>query len=71
MIEYKISHNTTGSILVNQTNYTTFVIESVAPGVYLFTVLIVNVLGDGEEENIVITLLGCEHHLINDINIEL
>ena len=37
---YKISHNTTGSVLVNQTNYITFVVESGAPGVYLFTVLL-------------------------------
>ena len=54
--EYKISHNTTGSVLVNQTNYTTFVLENVTPGAYLFTVLAVNILGDGQGESTVITV---------------
>ena len=35
---------------MNQTNYTTFVVEGVSPGTYFFTVLAVNVMGDGKEE---------------------
>ena len=73
MKEYKIFHNTTGSVLLNQTNYTTFVLEHVTPGAYLFTVLAVNILGDGVEESTVITMPestvvimpGCKHLLIN------
>ena len=56
---YKISHNTTaGSTLINQTNYTTFVVDDVVPGVYLFTVVAVNALGDGEEESTSIIVSG-------------
>ena len=33
------------------TNDTKFVMESITPGVYFFTVLAVNVLGDGEGLN--------------------
>ena len=35
----------------NFTNDTKFVMEGIPPGVYFFTVLAVNVLGDGEEKN--------------------
>ena len=55
---YEISHNITGSVLVNQTTYTAFVFENVTPGAYLFTVLAVNILGDGVEESIVLIVSG-------------
>ena len=55
-------------MLVNQTNYTIFVVESAAPGVYLFTVLAVNILGKGEEESTVITVSGWKY-LSNEINV--
>ena len=47
---YKIIYNTTGSALITQTSETNFVINGVMPGVYFFTVLAVNVLGDGKED---------------------
>ena len=73
MKEYEIFHNTSGSMLVNQTNYTTFVLENVTPGAYLFTVLAVSILGDGVAESTVITMPestvitmpGCKYSLIN------
>ena len=45
----KILQNITGSVVVNETNDTNLAFERVVPGVYLFTVLAVNVLGDGDE----------------------
>ena len=63
---YKIFHNITSSVLVNQTNYTTLVFENVTPGTYLFTVLAVNILGEGPEESIVITVSGYKY-LFNGI----
>ena len=54
MIGYKITHNTTGSVLVNQTSYSLFPIVGVAPGVYFFSVQAVNVLGDGETESLMV-----------------
>ena len=67
---YRISHNTTGSVLVNQTTCTTFVIENAGPGVYVFTVLAVNILGDGEEESTVIIVTGWKY-LYNEISVTL
>ena len=37
-------------MLVNQTLDTTFTVNDVAPGIYLFTVLAVNILGDGDNK---------------------
>ena len=51
---YKISHNITGSVMVIFTSETKFVIENVAPGVYFFTVIAVNVLGNGKEESMLV-----------------
>ena len=58
VIGYNISHNTTGSIVFYQTNCTILVIDDVVPGVYLFTVLAVNVLGDGKATSITLTITG-------------
>ena len=55
MIGYEISYNTTGSALVTKTNKTAFAFEGVAPGVYVFTVLAINIIGDGEKESITVT----------------
>ena len=52
MTGYKVSHNATGSVLLSQTSYTTFVVESAVPGVYHFTVFAFNVLGNGKEANV-------------------
>ena len=41
--------------MVNNTTDNTFTIEGVAPGVYLFTVLAFNVLGNGSESSIAAT----------------
>ena len=40
--------------MVNFTSDTKFVIEGVAPGVHFFTVLAVNVFGEGKEDSIYI-----------------
>ena len=55
---YKILHNTTDSVVVNQTTDTNFTAENSEPGVYLFTVLAINILGDGVENPIVVTVTG-------------
>ena len=47
VIGYKISHNTSGSVLTNQTNETMFSIEGMYPRVYLFDICAFNILGDG------------------------
>ena len=52
MTGYKVTHNTTRSVLVNWTSNTTFTVESVGTGIYLFTVLAINVVGDGAEESV-------------------
>ena len=52
---YKISHNITGSVTVNQTNDTNFTAVGVAPGVYFFAVLAVNTFGNGKENTTFIT----------------
>ena len=44
-------------MLVNQTNYTAFVLKNVTPGTYLFTILAVNILGGGTEDGTSITVL--------------
>ena len=44
----KISHNTTGRVIEEQTNDTNFTIEGVTPGVYFFAVLAVNLLRKGK-----------------------
>ena len=51
---YKITHNTTGSVLVNKTSDTLFPFVGVAPGVYLFSVQAVNALGDGKAESLTV-----------------
>ena len=58
MTGYKILHNTTGSVVVNQTTDTNFTVENFEPGVYLFTVLAINILGNGVENPIVVTVTG-------------
>ena len=59
---YKIVHNITESVIVNQTTDTctcnTFRVDSLEPGVYLFTVLAVNALGDGAETSTLLTVTG-------------
>ena len=55
VIEHKIFHNDTGSIVETTTNDTKYIVEYMAPGVYLFTVLAYNVLGDGKESSIAVT----------------
>ena len=48
---YRISHNITGNNTVNQTSKTDFMFEGVVPGVYFFSVVAVNVLGEGSESS--------------------
>ena len=55
---YKISLNTTGSVTIKQTTDTNFIFDSLNPGVYFFFVLAVNLLGDGVETCIVLTVTG-------------
>ena len=56
VIGYKISHNVTGSEAIDQTNDTTFTVDNERPGVYLFSVLAVNVLGEGLKAEITTTV---------------
>ena len=46
---YRIFHNTTGNVMVNNTNDTKFTVEGVAPGVYIFAIVPVNAFGEGKE----------------------
>ena len=64
MTGYKISHNATGVVLVNGTNDTNFTIEHLSPGTYLFSVLAVNTLGEGEKSTI-LAEGQCKLSLIN------
>ena len=54
---YKISHDTTGSVMVEQTNDTNFTVEGVTPGVYSFAVLAVNSCRKGKEN--IGSITGC------------
>ena len=51
-----MSYNITGSVMVNLTIDNNVTVEGVTPGVYLFSVLAYNILGDGSESSI--TVLG-------------
>ena len=53
VLGYKISDNTTGHGLVNQTSDTVFFLCGLDPGVYFFFVWAFNVLGDGVKESVV------------------
>ena len=62
---YKISHNTTGSVMVDKTSDTNFTFGSLEPGVYLFSVWAVNLLGDGKEKHTVFAVTGYfKYHVI-------
>ena len=52
---YNISHNITGSVMVDFTNDTNFSVEDVDPGAYFFTVHAVNTFGRGKENTSSIT----------------
>ena len=54
VLGYKVSYNITGSVMVNLTSDNNFTIGGVTPGVYLFTVLAFNILGDGSESSITV-----------------
>ena len=58
VIGLKISHKITGSVMTSETTDSNFVIDSLFPRVYLFTVLAVNVLGDGKETSTILTTNG-------------
>ena len=55
VIEYKIFYNITGNLIVAMTNDTEYIVQYYTPGVYVFTVLGYNVLGDGSGSTIVVT----------------
>ena len=55
---YKILHNITGVIMANQTIDTNFRVDSLEAGIYLFTVLAVNILGDGAETSTLLAITG-------------
>ena len=52
---YRISHNITGGVTVNQTTHTEFFYNNIYTGIYEFAVLAVNSLGDGKEESTIIS----------------
>ena len=55
VIGYKIFHNYTGNSMETMTSDTQHIVEFTVPGVYLFTVMAYNVLGDGKQSTIVVT----------------
>ena len=55
VIEYKILQNNTGNLAMTMTSDTQYIVEVVVPGVYLFTVLAYNILGDGKQSTIIVT----------------
>ena len=55
VIEYKILHNSTGILTLALTNDTGYIVEYTSPGVYQFTVLAYNILGDGNGSTIFVT----------------
>ena len=55
--EYGIAHNTTGQVTLNQTRESEFFVGNLPPGIYLFTLWAINLLGDGETSNITGRLL--------------
>ena len=54
-MEFQIAHNIAGSVMVKTTNETICAFKCVEVGVYLFTVVAVNILGKGKEANITTT----------------
>ena len=52
VIGYSFSHNVTGTVEMNVTNNTEFVIQIIPPGVITFTVNAVNTLGNGKESSV-------------------
>ena len=55
VIEYKILHNIAGNSIETTTIDTGYTFEYGSPGVYQFTVLAYNVLGDGKQSTIFAT----------------
>ena len=69
VIGYTVSHNASGTVQMYDTTYTSFVMESASPSLFVFTVVAVNVLGTGEESDITsefcgTSLLFCIYTLI-------
>ena len=54
VIEYKVLHNNTGNFIEATTNNTEYILEYTSPGVYQFTVLAYNNLGDRNGTTIVV-----------------
>ena len=52
---YSVTHNTTGSMLVNKTVDNEFIVKDVDPGVYLLSLLAFNELGNGKMDTITVT----------------
>ena len=55
VIEYKIFHNSTGKFMPAMTSDPRYDVEYASPGVYQFTVLACNILGDGNGSTIFVT----------------
>ena len=55
--EYWIAHNTTGEVTLNQTTNSEFFFGNLPPGIYIFTLCAINLLGDGKASNITGRLL--------------
>ena len=59
MTRYKLAYNFTGGVMEYQTTDTNFTVENLTEaGVYMFTVLAVNFLGDGAETSKLLTITG-------------
>ena len=66
VIECKILHNSTGILTLAITNDTSYIVEYTSPGVYQFSVLAYNILGDGNGSTIFVTgYRESKHYLYN------
>ena len=54
---YSVSHNTTGTIEMNFTNSTNFVIKIMPPKVIVVSVSAMNIVGNGRENSVTSELL--------------
>ena len=57
VIGYSVLHNASGTLEMNVTNSTNFVIKIISPKVIIFKVSAMNILGNGRENSIISELI--------------
>ena len=53
VIGYNVSHNASGTVQMYETTETNFLVLSSSPSLFIFTVAAFNVLGTGEENDLI------------------